>query len=72
MLAGEPLPLRRMPVLRPALEAFGIESRVLSSDPDWEAKMTNSGFELLLVILLLLVGWFVLMRFVLPRLGVST
>ena len=34
--------------------------------------MTNSGIEQLLVILLVLIGWFVLMRFILPRLGVST
>jgi p-aminobenzoyl-glutamate transporter AbgT len=34
--------------------------------------MTNSDFGLVVVILLLVIGWFVLMRFILPRLGVST
>ena len=34
--------------------------------------MTNSDFGLVVVSLLLVIGWFVLMRFILPRLGVST
>ena len=63
-------PLRRAIALRPAPEVFINEGRELSQTGRI-MQMFGLGSDLVLLIAVL-VGWFLLMRFVLPRLGVST
>ena len=55
---------------QPAPEASAIEGRELSQTGGMVVMFGLSSDVLLLIGVL--VGWFVLMRFVLPRLGVST
>ena len=63
-------PLRPPVALRPVAEASPVESRALSH---LGGLITMLGLSWdALVPIALLVGWVVLMRFVLPRLSVST
>ena len=63
-------PLRRPGALRPAPEALGTESRELSHTGGM-LTMFGLGSDVVLLIAVM-VGWVVLMRIILPRLGVST